>query len=273
MNGFPSHDRLINRYSLQGHMICEGAVHVGTSQAGDFVSASDMPVTRDGQGRPYIPGSSLRGALRSALESLLRGISRSDRRVCDPFLKDPSSEERSCSERVKEARGTRRDIGEEEAFRLAWENSCTVCRVFGCSFLASRLRIADLPLVSDPDEAPVYARDGVGIDRDLRTASRRILYSFEAVSGGALFDLRIEFENAQPFEMGLLLAGLDLFSHGLATVGGKTARGLGQAKVEGLTIMHRRPADFFAGGDGEKLGAAQLAAFREAARSHYLGEG
>jgi CRISPR-associated RAMP protein (TIGR02581 family) len=190
--------------------------------------------------------------------------------VCDPLLAETKNAERSCSEQVKEARGERRDFNEDEAFTLAWNNSCEVCRLFGSSFLASRIRIADLPLSSTPEEAPVYVRDGVGLDRDLRTASRKILYSFEAVSGGAQFTLRIEFENAEPYEMGLLLVGLDLFKDGLATVGGKSARGLGLARIEDLAVVRKTAEDFFSGSAGAQLGPEDLQAFRAAARTHYL---
>ena len=273
MSAPPSHDRLVHRHSVSGIVVCGAAVHVGTSAIGGALSASDMPVIRDGLGRPFLPGASLRGALRSRLEALLRGLSRSGQRVCDPLLTEPTNEERSCSERVKEARkggGERRNITEQEAFQLAWDNSCEVCRFFGSSFLASRLRIADLPLASEPEASPVYVRNGVGLDRDLRTASRRILYSFEAVSGGAQFDLRMEVENAASHEMGLLLIGLNLFGDGLATIGGKSARGLGQAEVKNLVVTRKTAEDFFQGGLGQELSPDDLQDFRKAARAHYL---
>lgn len=270
MNGPPSHDRLHHRYSLRGAVVFDGAVHVGTGEMGGVLSATDMPVARDGQGLPYLPGSSLRGALRAGVESLLRGLSRSELRVCDPFDTGEKSQDRSCSERIKDARAERADFKEDEAFTLAWDNSCEVCKLFGSSFLASRVRIADLPLASELDEAPIYVRDGVGLDRDLRTASRRILYSFEAVSVGARFDLKIDFENAEPYEMGLLLVGLDLFKDGLAAVGGKRSRGLGAAGVEDLVVVRKAAEDFFTGSAGVELGLQELADFRQAARAHYL---
>jgi CRISPR-associated RAMP protein (TIGR02581 family) len=267
----PAHDRLLERYSIRGVLVCESAVHVGTGAAG-ALAPTDMPVARDGHGRPYLPGSSLRGALRAGVEALLRGLDRSGLRVCDPFQRSPG-DGMSCSERVNRARKQRQELTEEESFRLAWDESCAVCQLFGHSFLASRVRLADLPLVPRQDEVVTYSRDGVGLDRDLRTAARGILYSFEALPSATRFGLRIEFENAAPHEMGLLLIGLDLFGEGLATVGGKSSRGLGLARVTDLAIVRRTPADFFAGSGGATLTDEDAGEFRAKAREHYLGRG
>jgi CRISPR/Cas system CSM-associated protein Csm3 (group 7 of RAMP superfamily) len=73
----PSHDRLIHRLSFRGALVADSAIHVGTGQPG-AEEATDMPVARDGRGAPYIPGSSFRGAFRSSLESLLRGLDRAE---------------------------------------------------------------------------------------------------------------------------------------------------------------------------------------------------
>lgn len=263
-----SHHRLVRRDSLRGVLVSESAVHVGVGGSVAADSAADSPIATDGHGRPYIPGSSLRGAVRSGIESLLLGLG--GWRVCNLFARE--GDDASCALAIQRERESAAELSEARAFDVAWNGSCEVCRLFGNSFLASRVRIADLPLVSEPEEAPVYSRDGVGLDRDLRTATKGILYTFQAVASGARFTLRIEVENAEEHELGLLLVGLDLFKQGVATVGGKGARGLGLAKVEGLAVTRRTPHDFFAGGTGAALGETELAAARQAARRHYVRE-
>lgn len=262
------HDRLVRRVSVAGELETDGALHIGTGSGGGGVEASDMPVARNGHGRPYVPGSSFRGSLRSGLESLLRGL---DLKVCDPFRREGDGPEVSCSERVarrrKELQKRQAAIDEATAFDLAWEESCEICRLFGHSFLASRLRIADLPLVG---AAPTYVRDGVGIDRDLRSAAGGILYQFEAVPSGARFRLRMEIENPEDHELGLLLVGLDLFTTGARSLGGKSARGLGRVRLPQATWTVRTPDDFFTGAAGTVLAAEQLAAYRDQARAHYV---
>lgn len=269
------HHKLIARYSLAAGVVCETALHVGTSTTGDPFGASDLPVARDGQNRPFIPGSSFRGVLRSGLESLLRGLEAPDVRVCDPFETSSGSADLSCSERTNERRKAAKSdaeaMTEARAFDLAWGESCEVCRLFGQLFLASRVRVADLALASN--ETRTYVRDGVGLDRDLRTAARGILYDFEAVPAGAKFELRMEIENAAPHEMGLILTGLDLFADGFLAIGGKSARGLGLTRVEEVRLTRRIPQDFFAGTGKEPLAAEELDALRAAARQRYAAGG
>lgn len=182
----PSHDRLIHRHALRAQLVTETALHVGTSESARQMAATDLPVARDGRGSPYIPGSSFRGALRSGLESLLRGLARDGQRVCDPFVREDADgkvaeEAWSCGDRVRKERADLVEIREQEAFDLAWKQSCAICRLFGHVFLASRVRVADLFMLAEADDRSTYIRDGVGLDRDLRTASPGILYNFEAV--------------------------------------------------------------------------------------------
>lgn len=269
----PSHDRLIHRHALRADLVTETALHIGTSEAGRQMAATDLPVARDGRGAPYIPGSSFRGALRSSLESLLRGVGGEELRVCDPFSREvagqpPDEEAWSCGDRVRKERENIPEITEKMAFELAWEKSCAICRLFGHIFLASRVRVADLFMLGEADDSSTYIRDGVGLDRDLRTASRGILYNFEAVPAQARFGLRIDIDNAEPHELGLLLVGLELFTEGFARVGGKGSRGLGGARVENLTIGGRTAQDFFSGGGGTP--ETDLTALRTAASDHYV---
>jgi CRISPR-associated protein Csm3 len=275
MNRLPSHDHLSNRFTLRGVLVAESAVHVGSGEAGAAAGATDMPVARDGRGRPYLPGSSFRGAFRASLESLLRGLGRQEIRVCDPFDKQEESPHRSCSERVLAARKAageeNTELTEQAAFDLAWKESCEICRLFGHLFLASRVRIADLPLTAEADDSPTYVRDGVGLDRDLRNASRNILYTFEAVVPETRFDLRLELENGESHEVGLLLTGLDLFKEGFARIGGKSSRGLGLARLDRLEVTQRTARDFFQGTPGLVSTPETLDDHRKAARAYYLG--
>jgi CRISPR-associated RAMP protein (TIGR02581 family) len=263
MNDYPSHHALRHRDRISGALLCKSALHIGAGQAADVLTPSDMPLTRDGRGRPYVPGSSFRGVLRSGLESLLRGLGGEGLRVCDPLDK-----EHSCSEEVKRERAKLKpgELTEERSLSLAWGLSCEVCKLFGHSFFASRVRIADLTLVSDLAEAPVYTRDGVGLDRDLRCAAGGILYNFEALSAAARFDLRMEVDNALDHELGLLLTGLDLFKEGFATLGGKSSRGLGAVDITSLRIVRRTARDYLSGGQGEILAETTI---REGARERY----
>ena len=49
------------------------AIRIGAGRSTSPVS-SDLPVVRDSANRPYIPGSSFKGVLRSYIESIMRSI-------------------------------------------------------------------------------------------------------------------------------------------------------------------------------------------------------
>src|SRR5260370_13611602 len=60
--------KLIGKLLLEGELHCEPGLHVGAGKGSLEIGSSDNPVIKDAFGRPYIPGSSLRGRLRSLLE-------------------------------------------------------------------------------------------------------------------------------------------------------------------------------------------------------------
>lgn len=56
-------------YVITGTIVCESGLHIGGSSDAVDIGGSDNPVIRDViTGHPYIPGSSLKGKLRSLLE-------------------------------------------------------------------------------------------------------------------------------------------------------------------------------------------------------------
>src|ERR1700712_576849 len=60
--------KLIGKLILEGEMHCETGLHVGAGKGSLEIGGSDNPVVKDSSGRPYVPGSSLRGRIRSLLE-------------------------------------------------------------------------------------------------------------------------------------------------------------------------------------------------------------
>src|SRR5260370_42237672 len=60
--------KLIGKLILQGELQCETGLHIGAGKGSLEIGGADNPVVKDAYGRPYIPGSSLRGKLRSLLE-------------------------------------------------------------------------------------------------------------------------------------------------------------------------------------------------------------
>lgn len=58
-----------SNYIINGQIVCESGLHIGDSTDGIDIGGSDNPIIRDPITEyPYIPGSSLKGKLRSLLE-------------------------------------------------------------------------------------------------------------------------------------------------------------------------------------------------------------
>lgn len=67
-------------YVITGTIVCESGLHIGGSSDSVDIGGSDNPVIRDViTGHPYIPGSSLKGKLRSLLEL-------SDKKSCESVI-------------------------------------------------------------------------------------------------------------------------------------------------------------------------------------------
>lgn len=214
--------RLTSRLRLTGSLITRTALRIGNSGGG--LDGVDLPVIKDATGRPFIPGASLKGALRSTIEALVRGVDgHPEVRACDPLADndDAPARTKSCGHHKH---------GERDS--VDPESHCAVCRLFGSHVVASHVRFCDALLQPSKGSAanriPVEIRDGVAIDRDLRRVYGSRKYDFEVVSPGTGFAVEIFVENPSPWLMGLLAMGFDQLAEGFTALGGFTSRGLGR---------------------------------------------
>src|SRR5438093_10038441 len=60
--------KLSGKLILSGDLECQTGLHIGAGKGSLEIGGADNPVVKDAFGLPYIPGSSLRGKLRSLLE-------------------------------------------------------------------------------------------------------------------------------------------------------------------------------------------------------------
>ena len=63
--------QLVGKLILSGELHCETGLHIGAGKGSLEIGGADNPVVKDAFGLPYIPGSSLRGKVRSLLENAL----------------------------------------------------------------------------------------------------------------------------------------------------------------------------------------------------------
>src|SRR5438132_2632024 len=76
-------DRFNNRVTLSGTLTTEMSLRIGAGR-GTELTGADLPVVRDSFHRPYIPGSSFKGALRAFIEALVRGVKDTPKAACNP---------------------------------------------------------------------------------------------------------------------------------------------------------------------------------------------
>src|SRR4029077_17138034 len=60
--------KFIGKLILEGDITCQTGLHIGAGKGSLEIGGADNPVLKDAFALPYVPGSSLRGKLRSLLE-------------------------------------------------------------------------------------------------------------------------------------------------------------------------------------------------------------
>jgi CRISPR-associated RAMP protein (TIGR02581 family) len=205
-----------NRLRITGELVAVTGVRVGMSAESAMPTATDLPVIKDANGRPFIPGSSLRGAVRAHIERIVRAFEPSvgnGRGALDPID-------------VRKYDSLYDGKSEEQIFEV----SSRVDQVFGSPKLASRVRFTDLPLLTEGAEPEL--RDSVAIDREKESVANK--YDFEAMPAGVRFKLEIVAENLDDHELGLLLLGVRELERGNIRIGGFKGRGLGVVLLENV---------------------------------------
>ena len=205
--------------------------------------------------KPVLPGSSLRGVLRSQAERIARTLATqaawdtanpqqhfSDHcPACNPLTTKTDDPVASCNSFIKMLGKKERDILEQQG---ADRKLCLACRLFGSTWNGSRLRVEDAPL-KEGTTTQYKVLDFLAIDRF--TGGGRDSAKFDAVVlWKPKFSVRLFLENPEPWELGWLALVLRDLNDGLATVGFGSAKGFGQCTIGNrkLTIGILHDTDF-----------------------------
>ncbi|MDY6804592.1 MAG: CRISPR-associated RAMP protein Csx7 [Cyanobacteriota bacterium] len=217
-----------NRLEITGTLRAVTALRIGSGSSVDPVG-SNLPVIKDALGYPLIPGASFKGALRSRLESFLRGIVGSDRRlVANPAI---NKEWSITKEELKEIK--KRNGKDDRALTAEiLEKTDLISLLFGSPWVASKFQVRDLTVLPEEWFGQYQERDGVSIERDTETAADGKLYNFQVVPANTPFYFHCVVENAEKWELGLLTIGLHQFETEQIPLGGGRSRGLGVVRLE-----------------------------------------
>src|ERR1700756_1406711 len=181
--------QLVGKLILSGELHCETGLHIGAGKGSLEIGGADNPVVKDAFGLPYIPGSSLRGKLRSLLEQ-------------SSGMAVPSELVYLSKRKGQEVRIHQSDRPDDEICLLFGRNPGRMERVAGEAVESSqatpaRLAVYDAPL--DPDSITAQMRENLddeltevksenAIDRITSQANPRTL---ERVPAGARFKVRL----------------------------------------------------------------------------------
>jgi len=227
------HRELHNRYCFEGELELITPLRISSGRASD---ETDAPLMRTFNEIPYIPGSSLRGAVRSEVERIIASVGKTaGLRSCILFERTDDN----CDKKARDflSKLDNEDEKNERIAEFAEKELCDVCKLFGSPIYASRLVIEDaLPankkLDKESFKAHTRIRDGVAIDRDTGAAKDGAKFDFEVMEPGLAFRFKMVAENvATDKDRKLIDLILNLLKCGLY-VGGKRTGGLGKIKLK-----------------------------------------
>src|SRR6204780_200791 len=241
--------KLIGKLILEGDIACHTGLHIGAGKGSLEIGGADNPVVKDAFGMPYIPGSSLRGKLRSLLEQ-------------STGLAVPSELVFLSKRKGQEVRIHQSDRPDDEICLLFGRNPGRMERVVGDAIESksaspARLTVYDSPLEQESitaqmrenlDDEITEVKSENAIDRITSQANPRTL---ERVPAGARFRVRmildILCEEAKAL-VARVIEGLRLLEDD--ALGGGGSRGSGRVRFSNLKITWRN-REFYSSGAQE----------------------
>lgn len=241
-------DKFKNRYIIEGELTAVTALHIGAAENVFKPSGCKNPFFRNGNDMPLIPGSSLKGAMRSFLEQYLSSQAGSNMLSEEKFhcLNYICNEEQPCAdpnndeELRKLLQHKKQDAGKklsEYLFGVDKESKgklCIICRLFGSHYSAAKFSVRDAGVKEESFHNEFEIRSGVSIDRDLGTSVDGQKFDTEVVPEGTIFSFRAVLENANDTEWEIIQQLLRAMNIGLIPIGGMKSRGLGEISLKNI---------------------------------------
>jgi len=242
--------RFIGKLILEGDLECQTGLHIGAGKGSLEIGGADNPVVKDAFGLPYIPGSSLRGKLRSLLEQ-------------SSGMSVPAELVYLSKRKGQEVRIHQSDRPDDEICLIFGRNPGRLDRVSGDAFESAvatpaRLTVYDAPLIAESitpqmrenlDDEITEVKSENAIDRITSQANPRTL---ERVPAGARFHFRMILDLLCGEDRELVprvIEALRLLEDD--SLGGGGSRGSGRVRFSGLKMVWRGRG-FYATGAAEQ---------------------
>lgn len=212
------HKQLVNQCTIHLSLIPIGPILIKSGRQGADPTKADMEFVETyhgGEKTIYLPGSSLKGAIRAHAERIVRTVGSDRPNQGTIWANDSTGKD---SHHLRNISG---GVG-------VYKTSSFTEQMFGNTSLASRIRIEDaystIPLV-------IEERNGVAIDRVLGSATNSALFNYQVCTSGK-FETRIHLRNFSLAQLGLIGLVLRDLNDGWFALGFGKSRGLGNVNVE-----------------------------------------
>lgn len=193
------------RKIITGKLKALTGIHIGS---GDSTEITDSPIHRNVEGEIIIPGTAIAGSLRTLATRIAPHMGFNE---C--IVLDKTKMNKFCD--------------------------CPVCELFGSinpddnseRGSASKIWIYNAILENEINPS---IRDGVGIDRETKSASskKRAKYDFETVPKGSEFTFQIDIQNdVDKIKENILASVLTEWENGRCYLGGMASRGMGKMQL------------------------------------------
>ena len=232
-----------NKYILTGKIVVLNALHIGSGKEKDD---RDAPfISLDDNKNFYIPGSTFRGYLSTKLERFLDSgngfkiknngeeLNEADVKLIFGYTNLDKLETKindKDNEEDRKLKENNRKIQDRIIRKLNAKNLDEV------KSLAGRIHVSDMPVLKD---VKYVTRDGIKIDRNTGATEKRAKFDYDVVPAGTEFDLNIELENIENYQLDLIgLALNDILKDNGDLFGGKTSRGIGKSRLKDLKMKY-----------------------------------
>jgi CRISPR/Cas system CSM-associated protein Csm3 (group 7 of RAMP superfamily) len=218
------HKRFVNQCTIDLTLVPCGPILIKSGKEGADPTKPDMEFveTYHAGGRSiYLPGSSLKGAIRAHAERIVRTVGR-DKRPNNPDLlwaNDP------LNDNYDYLKNNGKPLPASEIYK----QSSFTDQMFGNTSIASRVRIEDAYPV-DPKQLKVEERNGVAIDRVFGSVAVGP-FNYQVCTSGE-FHTKIHLKNFSLAQLGLIGLVLRDLNEGWFGLGFAKSRGLGMVEVK-----------------------------------------
>ena len=208
-------------------------LHVGAGKPRAL--AIDAAIVRDKQDHPYVPASTIRGAMRAALDAILPLNSTVGRLwSCHRAVQEPTCPSVPGSGGYNALRSALAEHsgGESTLISLLGERTCTACRLFGTVWQPSLLHVSDGHF--QEVDVRTTLRDINAIDRMTGVSHDNTHVVIETAESHQSFTFNIDAHLSHPQEELAFALLLSQGRGGFWWIGGKQRLGFGHCQVEGI---------------------------------------